>query len=134
MINKENVFQASLIRTIKNMLPGCIVLKLDPNYMQGIPDLLILHGLAWAALECKKSENAPHQPNQDFYVNKMNRMSFAAFIYPENTQQVLQDMIAHINRINTMTFTQSDLEDWRNSQSDLSLLMNSNRYEQINQA
>ena len=134
MINKENVFQASLIRTIKNMLPGCIVLKLDPNYMQGIPDLLILHGLAWAALECKKSENAPHQPNQDFYVDKMNRMSFAAFIYPENTQQVLQDMIAHINRINTMTFTQSDLEDWRNSQSDLSLLMNSNRYEQINQA
>lgn len=134
MINKENVFQASLIRTIKNMLPGCIVLKLDPNYMQGIPDLLILHGLAWAALECKKSENAPHQPNQDFYVNKMNRMSFAAFIYPENTQQVLQDMVAHINRINTMTFTQSDLEDWRNSQSDLSLLMNSNRYEQINQA
>ena len=85
MINKENVFQASLIRTIKNMLPGCIVLKLDPNYMQGIPDLLILHGLAWAALECKKSENAPHQPNQDFYVDKMNRMSFAAFIYPENT-------------------------------------------------
>lgn len=134
MINKENVFQASLIRTIKNMLPGCIVLKLDPNYMQGIPDLLILHGLAWAALECKKSENAPHQPNQDFYVNKMNRMSFAAFIYPENIQQVLQDMIAHINRINTMTFTQSDLEDWRNSQSDLNLLMNSNRYEQINQA
>lgn len=134
MINKENVFQASLIRTIKNMLPGCIVLKLDPNYMQGIPDLLILHGLAWAALECKKSENAPHQPNQDFYVDKMNRMSFAAFIYPENTQQVLQDMIAHINHINNMTFTQSDLEDWRNSQSDLSLLMNSNRYEQINQA
>lgn len=134
MINKENVFQASLIRTIKNMLPGCIVLKLDPNYMQGIPDLLILHGLAWAALECKKSENAPHQPNQDFYVDKMNRMSFAAFIYPENTQQVLQDMIAHINHINTMTFTQSDLEDWRNSQSDLNLLMNSNRYEQINQA
>ena len=134
MINKENVFQASLIRTIKNMLPGCIVLKLDPNYMQGIPDLLILHGLAWAALECKKSENAPHQPNQDFYVNKMNRMSFAAFIYPENTQQVLQDMIAHINHINTMTFTQSDLEDWRNSQSDLSLLMNNNRYEQTNQA
>lgn len=134
MINKENVFQASLIRTIKNMLPGCIVLKLDPNYIQGIPDLLILHGLAWAALECKKSENAPHQPNQDFYVNKMNRMSFAAFIYPENTQQVLQDMIAHINHINTMIFTQSDLEDWRNSQSDLNLLMNSNRYEQINQA
>ena len=134
MINKENVFQASLIRTIKNMLPGCIVLKLDPNYMQGIPDLLILHGLAWVALECKKSENAPHQPNQDFYVDKMNRMSFAAFIYPENTQQVLQDMIAHINHINNMTFTQSDLEDWRNSQSDLSLLMNSNRYEQINQA
>lgn len=134
MINKENVFQASLIRTIKNMLPGCIVLKLDPNYMQGIPDLLILHGLAWAALECKKSENAPHQPNQDFYVDKMNRMSFAAFIYPENTQQVLQDMIAHINHINTMIFTQSDLEDWRKSQSDLSLLINSNRYEQINQA
>ena len=134
MPKKENVFQASLIRTIKNMLPECIVLKLDPNYTQGIPDLLILFGCTWAALECKRSEDASHQPNQDYYVNRMNNMSFAAFIYPENTQQVLEDMIAHFNRINTMIFTPSDFEEWRKSQSALSFLMNTNKYEAIQQA
>lgn len=85
----ENEYQSKLKSKIKNLLPGCIVLKNDPNIIQGIPDLLVLHGSKWAALEVKKSENEAHQPNQDYYVDKMNTMSFASFIYPENEEVVL---------------------------------------------
>lgn len=89
---KESKFQKDLIGKIKNALPGCIVMKNDPNYIQGIPDLLILNGDKWASLECKKSENASHQPNQDYYISKMNEMSYASFVYPENEEEVLDEI------------------------------------------
>ena len=85
----ENKFKTKLISEIEDMFPGCMVLHLDPNEKQGIPDLLILYNDRWAVLEGKKSERASHQPNQDYYVNLMNNMSFAAFIYPENKEEVL---------------------------------------------
>lgn len=88
----ERNFQKKLIQEIKNKFPGCIVLKNDANYKQGIPDLLILHNNHWAALECKKDSKASHRPNQDYYVNKMNEMSFASFIGPENKEEILNDM------------------------------------------
>jgi len=69
-MRRESQYQASLIRTIKNLLPGCIVLKGPSDYIQGIPDLIILYGPSWAALEVKKSENEPHQPNQDYSLDK----------------------------------------------------------------
>ena len=127
----ENVFQASLIRTIKNLLPGCIVLKLDPNYIQGIPDLLILHGITWAALECKRSEDAPHQPNQDYYVDAMNTMSFATFVFPENVQQVLRDMVAYFNYINSLEFKSDEFESWKKSQNNLINLMSNYNYKEV---
>jgi hypothetical protein len=88
----ESKFQASLIKELKERFPGCIVLKNDPSYIQGIPDLLVLHNSKWAALEVKKCESAKHRPNQDYYVEKMNEMSFSAFIYPENKEDVLHAM------------------------------------------
>ena len=89
----ENKFQAKLIKEIKNELPGCIVMKNDSGYIQGIPDLLVLHNERWASLEVKKSANAKHQPNQDYYVEKMNSMSYSAFIYPENKDEVMKELI-----------------------------------------
>ena len=86
---KESEFQSKLIRRLKNILPGCIVLKNDANYIQGIPDLMILYNDKWAALECKKSANANKRPNQEYYISKMNEMSFAAFISPESEEEVL---------------------------------------------
>lgn len=88
----ESKFQSGLIKKIKAELPGCFVLKNDPAYMQGIPDLLILHNDRWASLEVKKSAKAKHQPNQDYYVNKMSEMSYSAFIYPENEEEILHGL------------------------------------------
>ena len=88
----ESKFQADLIKDIKNMFPGCVVMKNDSSYIQGIPDLLVLYNDRWASLECKKSEGARKQPNQEYYVEKMNDMSFSRFIYPENKEVVLDEL------------------------------------------
>lgn len=88
----ENEFQAKLIKELKRRFPGCVVTKNDPSYTQGIPDLLVLYKDKWAALECKKSERAKKQPNQEYYVNKMNEMSFSRFIYPENKEVILDEL------------------------------------------
>lgn len=91
-MRKENSFQKHLISVLKKMFEGCLVLKLDPNYKQGIPDLLVLWHDKWAALECKRADTAPHRPNQEYYVDLMNKMSFARFIYPENKEEVLHEL------------------------------------------
>lgn len=88
----ENKFQAKLIKEIKEMFPDCIVMKNDSSYIQGIPDLLVLHKDKWGSLECKKTANAKRQPNQEYYVERMNAMSFARFISPENKEEVLQEL------------------------------------------
>lgn len=93
----ESKFQANLIKEIKEELPGCVVLKNDSSYLQGVPDLLVLYKNKWSCLEVKKSANAKHQPNQDYYVNKMNEMSHSAFIYPENKDEVLEGLKKHFN-------------------------------------
>lgn len=85
----ERDFQAALIKELKKRLPGCIVLKNDSSYIQGIPDLTILWKKCWATLECKKDGKASHQPNQDYYVRKMDEMSFSSFIWPEVKDSVL---------------------------------------------
>lgn len=88
----ESKFQRKLIKEIKELFPGSIVLKNDANYIQGIPDLTILYKDKWATLEVKEDEKATHRPNQDIYVDEMNRMSFSAFIFPENKEEILNDL------------------------------------------
>lgn len=85
----ENRFKTNLKREIEKMLPGCMIMHLDPNEIQGIPDLIILYKDRWAVLEGKKSAKASHRPNQNYYVEKMDSMAFASFIYPENKDEVL---------------------------------------------
>ena len=88
----ENKFKTKLIKEIEELLPGCMVLHLDPTEIQGIPDLLVLYKKKWAALEGKKSINSKQQPNQPYYVDKMNKMSFSRFVCPENKQEVLDEL------------------------------------------
>lgn len=85
----EAQYQAKLIRKLKRMFPGCEVIKMDAQYQQGLPDLLVLWYEYWAVLEVKASEDAPLQPNQEYYFRKLGEMSFSAYIYPENEKDVL---------------------------------------------
>lgn len=89
---KESTFQRKLIKELKERFPGCVVLKNDASYLQGFPDLTVLYGKHWAVLESKRGPNEPHQPNQDYYVNKLNNMSFSRFIEPGNKEEVLSDL------------------------------------------
>ena len=88
----ESKFQAGLIKEIKNRFPGSVVLKNDPNYIQGMPDLLVLWKNKWAALECKQSAKASKRPNQEYWVEKLRDMSYASFIFPENKERVLDEL------------------------------------------
>ena len=92
MAKLERDFQSKLIKEIKKKFPGCVVMKNDSSYIQGIPDLTVLYQDKWAMLEVKRSETASHRPNQEYYVGKMDEMSFARFICPENKQEVLHEM------------------------------------------
>lgn len=91
----ENRFKTKLINELEDLFPGCIILHMDPNEIQGIPDLLILYKNKWAALEGKKNARASLRPNQEYYVDLMDHMSFAAFIYPENKDEVIDDLYLH---------------------------------------
>lgn len=93
MARQERYFQTDLIKEIEKLLPGCIVTKLDPNHIQGIPDLLVLYGDRYALLENKRSANASKQPNQDYYVNQILEWgAYSAFIYPENKEEILNEL------------------------------------------
>ena len=88
----ERNFQAKLIKEIKDIFDGCIVMKNDSSYIQGIPDLLVLYKNRWASLEVKKNARASRRPNQEYYVERMNDMSFSRFVCPENKDEVIHDL------------------------------------------
>lgn len=88
----ENKYQKKVIDRLKNQFPGCVVLKNDPGYIQGMPDLSVFYNDRWAMLEVKKSEAAHHQPNQEYYISKLNEMSYASFIFPENEEEVFDEL------------------------------------------
>ena len=92
-VNKlEQDFQSKLIKKLKDEFEGCVVLKNDSSYIQGIPDLLVLFNDKWAMLECKRSSSASHRPNQEYYVDLLDKMSFSRFICPENEEEVLHEL------------------------------------------
>lgn len=88
----ESVFKSNLIRELSAWFPGCIVLHTNPNDIEDFPDLLILYNDKWAALEVKQHQNAKVGPNQPYYVNLLNEMSYASFVYPENLNKVLDEL------------------------------------------
>lgn len=88
----ESKFQTDLIHELSELYPGCFVLINDPNYIQGFPDLLILYQKHWAVLECKRSLAEPYRPNQEYYLEVLDDMSFASMICPENREAVLYEL------------------------------------------
>ena len=94
MSKLESKFQKDLTDQIKEEFPGCLVMKNDSGYIQGIPDWTILYKDKWAVLEAKRNKNADKQPNQQYYVDKLNNMSFSRFVYPENKEEVMNELHA----------------------------------------
>lgn len=88
----EREYERKLKSKLREMFPGCVIMKNDVRHTQGLPDLLILHQNTWAMLEVKLDDDSPHQPNQDHYVDLFHNMSFAAFINPNNEEEVLRDL------------------------------------------
>ena len=86
----EKDFQRILIGELEELLPEALIYKNEGK--QGFPDLTILYQNHWALLECKRSRTATKRPNQDIYVKKADEMSFARIIYPENKQEVLDEL------------------------------------------
>ncbi len=95
---KESDFQKQIKNELKNRFPGCIVKKNDPSDYQGFPDLLILFKNMWATLEVKRSKEAAHRPNQDLYVERLNKMGFSSFIFPENREDVMEALNEYFNK------------------------------------
>lgn len=88
----ERDYQADLIKKLRRRFKGCVILKNDSEYLQGVPDLTILVENKWAMLEVKVSEDSSTQPNQEYYVNLLDNMSFSSFIYPSNEDAVMHDL------------------------------------------
>lgn len=100
-MNIESNFQRKLKKELKERYPGCYVLKNDATGIQGIPDLTVLCGDKWAMLEVKKDRptamsamKGGHggRPNQAYHVAMLNKMSYAAFIYPENKEVIFHEL------------------------------------------
>jgi Holliday junction resolvase-like predicted endonuclease len=89
---KESKFQANLIKKLKSRFQGCTVIKNDSHYIQGICDLIILYNNRWAMLEVKQNASSSVRPNQAYYVKRFGKMSYASFIYPENEEEVLNEL------------------------------------------
>lgn len=85
----ESRYQHELVEKLKEMFPGCVILKNDPSYQQGMLDLILLWERYWASLEVKASPRSRLRPNQEYFVKHLGEMSYAAIIYPENEEEVL---------------------------------------------
>ena len=92
MAKLESKFQKEFIDKVKSRYPGSVALKNDSGYIQGFPDWTILYKDKWAVLEMKKERGARKQPNQEYYVNQLDGMSFSRFVYPENADEVLEEL------------------------------------------
>lgn len=94
----ESAFQNdTVIKAIKQRIPDTLILKNDPTYLQGIPDLTVIHGSRCAMLEVKRDAKASRRPNQEYYIQYIRECGgFASFIHPDNLDEVLDDMSAFL--------------------------------------
>lgn len=89
---RESKFEQDFCKKLKELHPHIQILKNDSSYRQGIPDRIVLFRDKYAMLEFKRSQNATHRPNQDWYVEFFNKDAYAAFVYPENGEDQLSNL------------------------------------------
>lgn len=88
----EATFKRNFFKRLEQIFPGVIILPGDAFTIQGIPDAICLYNEHWFALEFKANKKAHRQPNQEYYVGLLNQYSYAAFVYPENADAILDDL------------------------------------------
>lgn len=92
MSDLESDFQKEYVLELEETFPGSMIIRGNSSWRQGVPDWMLLHGPNWAALELKRDAKAVKQPNQPYYVEKMNAMSYASFVYPSNAKAVIREI------------------------------------------
>lgn len=99
MTNKESKFKNEVLKNrILASHPEALLIDVDPTNYKSFPDLLVLNGRTWAALETKRNSKARRQANQGYYVDLLDYLSFSRFVSPENIEEVLYDLGKHFNR------------------------------------
>lgn len=91
----ESDFKPQFHDRLEYLFPGCVLLKQDAELQQGIPDTLMLYKDMWAAFEVKRRQPRSmrdFQPNQPWWLERLNSMSYAACVYPENVEEVIHDL------------------------------------------
>lgn len=89
---RESQYQAELIRKLRQLMPECFIIKLSTEFVQGLPDLLVLLGPRWGMLEVKANVDSPFRPNQEYYLEEFGTMSFASVIHPDNELEVIDEL------------------------------------------
>lgn len=89
---READFQAKVIKWLKSK--GCIVIKMQQNATthSGIADLFFCFEGFYGFLEVKKSRNAKFQPLQKRFIEKINKWSYGAVVYPENFEKIKKEL------------------------------------------
>ena len=88
----EKNFQSKIIKYLK--AKGCVVIKYQQNAttQASIPDVIFLKDGFWGAIEVKKNKTARFRPGQKEMVAKMNDMSWAKVVYPENWSETQKEL------------------------------------------
>lgn len=95
---RESKFKALFLADIQETFPDAILVTNTNNGIQGFPDTTIFGERSRVAhLEFKDAWNAKVQPNQPEYIMDLNKKSFARFVYPENADEVTEDLYAYLN-------------------------------------
>ena len=100
MTNLEKNFKTRLLKRLNNIEHGYFFCK-EALALRGLPDIIGVYKGMFVGLECKKSESESRRstgrtPLQNHILQKIKIAGgFAEFIYPENEDEVLQEMILH---------------------------------------
>ena len=88
----EKDFQKTIIKWLR--AKGCLVIKYQQNATTraSIPDIIFLKEGFWGAIEVKKSKTSKFQPGQKEMVTKMNEMSWAKVVWPENWKETQKEL------------------------------------------
>lgn len=90
---KESVFQAKVIKWLKEQ--GCYVIKNSAvsGVPTGCPDLVFFKEGFYGFIECKPSSKSPYQPLQKLTLAKLDLWSWARAVYPENWEEIQKELV-----------------------------------------